>query len=61
MRTPDYLAYRYPRTTEEAFGCDARSAYAISRHRYRRVILTRWIVRATIIALAVLAGVGVMT
>lgn len=29
----DALTYRFPRTTEAAFGCDAKSAVAITRHR----------------------------
>lgn len=29
----DILTYRYPRTTGEAFGCDATSAHAIERTR----------------------------
>ena len=32
----DLITYRYPRTTIEAFGCDARSAVAI-HGPYRRV------------------------
>jgi len=31
--TRDALTYRYARTTLDAFGCDARSAVAIERHR----------------------------
>lgn len=31
--TRDSLTYRYARTTLDAFGCDARSAVAIERHR----------------------------
>lgn len=27
------LTYRYPRTTTAAFGCDARTAVAITRHK----------------------------
>lgn len=28
----DALTYRFPRTTTEAFGCDASNAYPIERH-----------------------------
>ena len=59
MRTPDYLAYRYPRTTEEAFGCDARSACAVSHHKFRRVLLVRWLLRATVIAWLMLMVLGI--
>lgn len=31
--TRDTLTYRYARTTLDAFGCDARSAVAIERHK----------------------------
>lgn len=34
MNFKDPLTYRYPRTTVQAFGCDATSAQAI--YRYKR-------------------------
>lgn len=33
MMNRDHLTYRYPRTMNEAFPCDARSAHAIERTR----------------------------
>lgn len=61
MRHTDPLTYRYPRTLNEAFGCDATSAYAVTHHKFRRVLLVRWFLRAVFIAWCVLMVVGATT
>lgn len=61
MKHTDYLTYRHPRTLNEAFGCDAVSACAVSHHRFRRVRLVRWLLRAVAFGWCVLAVIGLMS
>lgn len=48
MNYRDPLTYRYPRTSVQAFGCDAYSAQAI--HRYKRP-LSQLVARLLMMAL----------
>lgn len=52
----DTLTYRFPRTTQEAFGLDPEGAVAIRRYRQRQIRLTKLIVKA-----GAVAWVGLMT
>ena len=50
MRKQDLLTYRHPRTTLEAFGCDASNACAVEHHMFRTQLAVRWVLRFTTMA-----------
>lgn len=64
MNFKDPLTYRYPRTTVQAFGCDATSAQAI--YRYKRplsMLVAGFIIRFMVaggIAIGLLAYFGII-
>lgn len=55
MQHRDSLTYRYKRTLLEAFGCDASSAVAITRHRRPLAYLVADYLAAVVIAAGLLA------
>lgn len=59
-RHHDTLTYRFPRTTIDAFGCDAESACAVVRYRKRQIMLATWLIRIGIVGWATLFILGVL-
>lgn len=57
-RHHDTLTYRFPRTTQQAFGLDATEAYAIRRYRKRQIILAKFLIRVGMVAWVVLMLIG---
>lgn len=55
----DMLTYRYPRTSIQAFGCDARSACAV--YRYKRPMqarVARIIIACSMVSLGVICALA---
>jgi hypothetical protein len=57
----DHLTYRFPRTLDEAFPDPVERGYAVHAYKLRHTILARWLARAAVLIVLLMAIMELIT